>query len=177
MNETSRGNARKFPMMLCEELSNLWVTKQSGIVRAILKNTDEEKSQLELVIQASLQAKKQNFVDRAEDIVTEPVQMARPMSMFPYNYFNPHLEHYRPPFVFSGPYTGMNMTVCIPMAMANTLNQRQVQSQISRQIWQQSIQLVINLGPFQLLQTTLPRALTWNNHQTWVQMMSLTYTL
>ena len=23
MNETSRGNARKFPMMLCEELSNL----------------------------------------------------------------------------------------------------------------------------------------------------------
>ena len=91
------------------EIPESKVTKQSDIARAIPKNTDEEKSQLELAIQAGLQAKKQNFVDRAEDIVTDPAQMARPMSMFPYNYFNSHLEYYRPPFVFSGPYAGMNM--------------------------------------------------------------------
>ena len=31
------------------------------------------------------------------------------MAMIPYNYFNPHLEYYRQPFQFSGPYTGTNV--------------------------------------------------------------------
>ncbi len=82
-------------------------SKQSDLARAIPKNTDKENSQLELAIQASFQSKKGNNIDHADDTV-EPAQMAMPMAMFPYNYFNPLLEHYRPPFVCPGPYTGIN---------------------------------------------------------------------
>ena len=68
-------------------------------------NTDEEKSQLAL--QASLQSNTQNNI-AADNTVTEQVQMAMPMQISLYNYFNPHVQHYHPPFIISGTYTGIN---------------------------------------------------------------------